>query len=255
VFTVSNTGFANHLIVTGIALDDTLDYGVFFTDCQQPGGVPAQSACSIDVAFTPQSIGPYTTHLHISDNATSSPQSATVTGTGTFPPNTTDSLSPNPLDFGGAPVATATEAFLTVNNTGFTNPLVLQTLVLTDTTAGYTGTNEFTLVPGDSSCPTPPAGLGPGGSCIIAIDVTADASHVDTAITGTLVITDNTALSPETVSLTAYGVSGITPDQDCYTAPDGSCDATQSLPGYSAQACLIDAGTCTTGAGPSCACQ
>ena len=174
VFTVSNTGFTNHLIVTSITLDDTLDYGVFFTDCQQPGGVPAQSACSINVAFTPQSIGAYTTHLHISDNASSSPQSVTVTGTGTLPPNTTDSLSPNPLPFGGAPVGQPNEQFLTVNNTGFTNPLVLQTLTLTDTTAGYTGSNEFTLVPGDSSCPTPPAGLGPGGSCVIAIDLTAD---------------------------------------------------------------------------------
>ena len=142
VFTVNNTGFTNHLIVTSITIDDPLDYGVFFTDCQQPGGVPAQSACSINVAFTPQSTGAYTTHMHISDNATSSPQTVTVTGTGTLPPNTTDSLSPTPLPFGGAPVGQPTEAFLTVNNTGFTNPLVLQTLTLTDTTAGYTGSNR-----------------------------------------------------------------------------------------------------------------
>ena len=76
-----------------------------------------------------------------------------------------------------------------------------------------------------------------------------------TSITGTLVITNNTAASPQTVNLTGYGVAGITPDGDCYTAADGSCDATQSNPGFSGQACLIDAGTCTTGAGPSCNCQ
>ena len=158
VFTVSNTGFTNHLIVSSITLDDTLDFGVFFTDCQQPGGVPAQSACSINVAFTPQSIGPYSTQLHISDNASSSPQTVTVTGTGILPPNTTDSLVPSTLAFGGSPVGQPNEQFITVNNTGFTNPLVLQTLTLTDTTAGYTGTNEFSIVPGDSSCPAPPAG-------------------------------------------------------------------------------------------------
>ena len=254
---VSNTGFTNHLIVTSITLDDTVDFGAFFSDCQQPGGVPAQSSCSINVAFTPQSIGAYSTQLHITDNASTSPQSVTVTvtGTGTLPPNTTDSLSPTPLDFGGSPAGQPTEAFLTVNNTGFTNPLVLQTLTLTDTTPGYTGVNEFSIVPGDSSCPTPPTGTGPGGSCIIAIDLTADASNVDTSITGTLVITSNTAASPQTVNLTGYGVAGITPDGDCYTAANGSCDATQSDVGFSGQPCLIDAGTCTTGAGPSCNCQ
>ncbi|HUO05603.1 MAG TPA: hypothetical protein VMU16_10450 [Candidatus Binataceae bacterium] len=255
VFTLNNTGFTNHAIITSITIDDTLDFGVFFTDCQAPGGVPAQSACSINVSFTPQSTGAYTTRMHVFDNAASSPQSVTVTGTGTLPPPTSASYSPNPLDFGGSPVTVANEQFLTVNNTGFTNPLVLQTLTLTDTTPGYTGPNEFTLVPADSSCPTPPAGLGPGGSCIIAIDLIPDAAHIDSTMTGTMVVTGNSTTSPDTVNLTGYGVSGITPDGDCYTASDGSCDATQSSAGFSGQSCLIDAGTCTTGVGPSCSCQ
>ena len=255
VIRVNNTGFTNHLIVTNITIDDALDFGVFFTDCQAPGGTPAQSGCSINVAFVPQSLGPYTTHMHVFDNATSSPQSVTLTGTGTLPPPTTDSIVPNPLDFGGSAVGQPNEQFLTVNNTGFTNPLVLQTLTLTDTTPGYTGPNEFTLVPGDSTCPATPAGLGPGGTCVLAFNLTADASHVDTSITGTLVITGNATTSPQTINLTGYGVSGITPDGDCYTASDGSCDATQGSAGFSGQSCLVDAGTCTTGAGPSCTCQ
>jgi len=255
VFTVNNTGFTNHMIVTSITLDDPLDYGVFFTDCQQPGGVPAQSACSINVAFTPQSTGPYTTHLHIADNATSSPQTVTLTGGGTLPPNTTDSLSPSPLPFGNASVGQADEQFLTVNNTGFTNPLVLQTLVLADTTAGYSGANEFTLVPADSSCPAPPAGLGPGGSCIIAIDLTAAAANLGKSIAGTLTITDNTAASPQNVNLTGTGVPPTSPSGDCYINPDGSCDAALATTGYSGKACLIDAGTCTNVAGPACNCQ
>jgi len=255
VYTLNNTGFTNHAIIGGITIDDTLNFGVFFTDCQAPGGIPAQSGCSINVSFTPQSTGAFTTHMHVFDNASSSPQTVTLTGTGTLPPSTTDTIAPNPLDFGGSPVTVANEQFLTVNNTGFTNPLVLQTLTLTDTTAGYTGGNEFTLVPGDSSCPTEPAGLGPGSSCVLAIDLTPDGSHVDSSITGTLVITGNATTSPQTINLTGYGVSGITPDGDCFTASDGSCDATQANPGFSGQPCLIDSGTCTTGAGPSCTYQ
>ncbi|HUO05863.1 MAG TPA: hypothetical protein VMU16_11770, partial [Candidatus Binataceae bacterium] len=162
---------------------------------------------------------------------------------------------PNPLDFGGSPVTVANEQFITVNNTGFTNPLVLQTLNLTDTTPGYTGANEFALVPGDSSCPNEPTGLGPQSSCILAIALTPDASHVGASIAGTLVVTGNATTSPQTINLTGYGVSGITGDGDCFTASDGSCDATQSKPGFSGQSCLIDSGTCTTGSGPSCACQ
>jgi len=255
VFTVSNNGFTNHAVIGSITIDDTLNFGVFFTDCQAPGGIPAQSACSINVSFTPQSIGAFTTHMHVTDNASSSPQTVTLTGTGTLPPPTTGSIIPNPLDFGGSPVGQPNEQFITVNNTGFTNPLVLQTLTLTDTTASYTGSNEFTLVQADSSCPTAPAGLGPQASCILAIALTPDPSHIDASITGTLVITGNATTSPDTINLTGYGVSGITPDDDCYTASDGSCDATQSDPGFSGQSCLIDSGTCTTGAGPTCNCQ
>jgi len=255
VIRVNNTGFTNHLFVTSIRIDDTLDFGVFFTDCQQPGGVPAQSGCSINVAFTPQSIGPYSTTMHIFDNVSSSPQNAGLTGTGTMPANTTDTLAPNPLDFGDASVGRPDEQFLTVNNTGFTNPLVLQTLTLTDTTAGYSGPNEFTLIAADSTCPVVPAGLGPGGSCIIAIDLTADSSNLGKSITGTLVITDNTAASPETVNLTGTGVPPTDPSGDCYVNPDGSCDSAAATTGYSGQACLIDAGICTTGPGPSCNCQ
>ena len=255
VYTLNNTGFTNHAIVGSITIDDTTDFGVFFTDCQAPGGIPAQSGCSINVSFTPQTTGSFTTHMHVFDNATASPQTVTITGTGSLPPPTTDSFSPNPLDFGGSPVTVANEQFITVNNTGFTNPLVLQTLTLTDTTAGYTGANEFSLVPADSSCPIEPAGLGPGSSCIIAIDLTPDVSHIDASITGTLVATSNATTSPDTINLTGYGVSGITGDGDCYTAPDGSCDATQSSVGFAGKSCLIDTGTCTTVAGPGCNCQ
>jgi len=255
VLTLNNTGFTNHAIISSIAIDDTLDFGVFFTDCQSPGGIPAQSSCSINVSFTPQSTGSFTTQMHVYDNASSSPQSVTLTGTGSLPPSTSDTIAPNPLDFGGSPVTVANEQFITVNNTGFTNPLVLQTLTLDDTTSGYTGPNEFALVPADSSCPTEPAGLGPQASCIIAIDLTADASHVDASITGTLVITGNATTSPQTINLTGYGVSGITSDGDCYTTATGACDATQSDSGFSGQSCLIDSGTCTTGVGPNCTCQ
>jgi len=255
VFTVSNAGFTNHAVISSITIDDTLNFGMFFTDCQAPGGIPAQSACSISVSFTPQTTGAYTTHMHVLDNATSSPQTVTIAGTGTLPPPTTASHSPNSLNFGAAPVGQLGEHFLTVNNTGFTNPLVLQTLVLADTTPGYTGANELSLVPGDSTCPMPPAGLGPGGSCILAIDLTPDPSHVDTSISGTLVVTGNSTTSPDTVSLTGYGVPGITLDGDCFTASDGSCDSTQGNPGFSGQSCLIDSGNCATIGGPACQCQ
>ncbi|HUO06088.1 MAG TPA: PQQ-binding-like beta-propeller repeat protein, partial [Candidatus Binataceae bacterium] len=254
VFTLNNTGFTNHLMIDTIVIDDAIDYGVFFTDCMQPGGVPAQSSCNINVAFTPQSIGAYTTHMHVTDNATSSPQTVTITGTGTLPPNTTDTITPNPLDFGDSVMGQASEQFITVENTGFTNPLVLQTVTLPTETIGYSGPHEFLIVPNDSSCPAPPAGIGPGSSCIIAIDLFVDTSIVDATTYGSLAIADNTAGSPETVNFTGYGVYGINGTGDCYTTATGACDATQSRAGFSGQSCLVDSGTCTTVAGPGCNC-
>ena len=84
-FTVNNSGFTDHLYVSNITFTDS-DFMMgspsmySFTDCQAPGGTPAQSACSITPAFIPAGTGPHSTTMEIYDNTASSPQSVTITG-------------------------------------------------------------------------------------------------------------------------------------------------------------------------------
>jgi hypothetical protein len=80
------------------------------------------------------------------------------------------------------------------------NKLVIQTLTLADTTAGYTGPNEFSIV--STTCPAIPNGVAPLATCTITMSMTANGSNGEVcpgaSITGTLTIYDNTGLGTPT---------------------------------------------------------
>src|SRR2546427_171726 len=62
-----------------------------------PSTLAANATCTINVTFTPAVTGSRSATLTVTDNASNSPQTAGVSGTGVAPP----SLSPSPVpDFG-----------------------------------------------------------------------------------------------------------------------------------------------------------
>src|SRR6202021_2540682 len=65
-------------------------------DC--PASLEAGSNCAINVTFTPGAVGPLVAALSVSDNATGSPQTAELSGTGVAPAPT-GSLTPNSYTF------------------------------------------------------------------------------------------------------------------------------------------------------------
>src|SRR5208283_754222 len=74
------------------------------------------SSCAVTVTFTPTALGSRSGALTIADNASGSPQSAALTGTGTAPAVT---LSPTSLTFGNQGVSTtSTTRTVTLTNTG-----------------------------------------------------------------------------------------------------------------------------------------
>jgi hypothetical protein len=149
VVTVSNTGTGT-LNLTQIALS-----GPNFSDFSQSnncGQVAANSSCQVTVGFTPGGPGPRTGTISLQDNASGSPQTVSLTGTGASGPLV--SLSPASLSFGLVAVgASGTPQTVTLTNNGDA-PLIYPDVQFT--TNSYTQTN---------SCPN---SLAAGSSCSIS---------------------------------------------------------------------------------------
>ena len=184
--TITNAG--NALPVT-FDLSDKVDYSQTNT-CGST--VPAMGSCTITVTFAPQNIGTFNATLTIADSDPSSPQVATLTGTGTAAV-TVISATPSPLTYGNVAWNTGSAKVVTVKNNG-TVTAFFSSLSFTDA-ADYSQTN---------TCGT---SLVSKGSCIITVTFTPQGLG---SRPGTLTINDNNSAGPNMVSLTGTGISSVT---------------------------------------------
>src|SRR6266404_671776 len=151
-----------------------------------PATLAAGGSCKISVTFTPTALGVRTGTLTVSDNASNSPQTAQLSGTGVTPVG----LSPSSLAFGNQLVnATSAAKVVTVKNN--------QTVPLT--IAGISTSGDFAQT---SNCPLSPNTLAAKLSCTISITFTPTALGTRT---GTLTVSDNAPNSPQTASLIGTG--------------------------------------------------
>jgi hypothetical protein len=226
--TVTNTGtgtlnFAGFTI-TGA---NSGDFGVPLPNtpamCNPLGGTLAAGAsCTINVLFTPTATGTRTATLKIADNATGSPQTVPLTGTGTAAGTPTASLNPTSLTFGGEVINTTSTALpVTVTNTGGAN------LVLGPTPLALSGANpgDFAIASG-ATC-TAGLSIAPKGTCVASISFAPTATGT---LSATLEINDNAPGSPQMVPLTGTGTNspvtiGLAP---------GSPSTVSTTPGSSA---------------------
>ena len=145
------------------------------------------AACSIIVTFTPTATGAQTGNLTVVDNAAGGSQVVSLTGTGAGAPSVT--LSPTSLTFSNRAVDTSSAAqSITLTNTG-AGPL---TIISVATTGDYSQTN---------SCG---GSVASNATCKINVAFTPTATGVRH---GTVVVTDNAANSPQSVTLTGTGVA------------------------------------------------
>ena len=158
------------------------------TACQSLIGssLAAGANCVIPVTFTPSAAGVIVGSLTITDDAALSPQSVTLTGTGTLV-----NVAPANLSF-GADVVGATSAVqsVTVTNVG-TSPLTI---------SGISASADFAVASG-TTCSTS-APVAGGASCVIGVTFTPTQAG---SITGTLAITDSDRSSPQEVALSGTG--------------------------------------------------
>ena len=176
--TLSN-GSGATLNITNVSISP--DYGQT-NDCGS--ALAAGANCTFNITFTPTATGSRPGTLTITDNASGSPQTVTLTGNGVAPVAV---VAPSSLTFSNQPVGTTSASqTVTLTNTG-TAPLTLDSV-------SATGDFSFT-----NNCG---ATVAVNSSC--TIDVTFSPKSSGPA-TGKLTISDNTSDSPQSVNLTGTG--------------------------------------------------
>jgi hypothetical protein len=188
--TLNNTG-NSALSISSLALTGT-NPNDFAQTNNCGAGVAAGANCTINVTFTPAATGTRSAAVTLTDNATGSPQSVSLTGTGTA---AVASLSPSSLTFASQAVgATSAAQTITLNNTG-NSALSISSLALTGTNP-----NDFAQ---SKNCGS---SVAAGANCTISVRFTPSASGSRTA---SLSITDNASGSPQTVSLSGTGALAL----------------------------------------------
>ncbi len=148
----------------------------------------AGATCTIIVTFTPSATGSRSASLGITDNASGSPQTVSLSGTGT---GTTVRLYPSSLNFGSIKVGnTSAPKTITLTNLGSTT-LSISSISITGADSGdFNQTNNC----GGS--------MGAGQSCSIEVTFSPQATGSRTA---SVSVTDNASGSPQTAALIGTG--------------------------------------------------
>jgi len=180
--TVKNTGSVTVNFTSVVASGD---FAISSNTCT--GGLSVGATCITMVTFTPTALGARTGSVTYTDDASGSPQSVSLTGTGVL----AATLTPVSATFKGAElITTAAKAFTLTNNQSVT--LNVSSVAVS---ANYAET--------DNCQPT----VAPLGHC--TINVTFTPPGVGT-FNGTLTVTDDAANSPQSSTLSGTGLAQAT---------------------------------------------
>jgi hypothetical protein len=192
--TMSNIGNAS-LSISSIATGGT-NSGDFVQTNTCGSSLAAGANCTISVTFTPAAAGSRSASLVITDNASGSPHTVSLSGTGVWPPVV--SLSPTTLAFGQQVISTfSAPQTTTLLNTG------LGLLNFMSINIGGTNPNDFSIQ--TNTCG---GSVAAGANCAVGVSFIPRATGSRSA---SLVFQDNANDSPQSVGLTGTGVLPSTP--------------------------------------------
>jgi hypothetical protein len=144
----------------------------------------SSASCTINVTFTPTATGTRSSTLAVTDSATGSPQTVTLSGTGL---SAAVALTPTNLAFSSAPIGTTSAAqTVTLTNQGNATLSISKVSV----TGNFAQTNNCSST------------LVAAASCTVSVTFTPKAAG---SLTGTLSITDSGSGSPQTATLIGTG--------------------------------------------------
>ena len=193
--TLSNTGSAG-LTLTSIGISGT-NAGEFAQTNTCGSTLAAGANCTVSVSFTPSATGARSAQLQIIDNAAGSPQSITLSGSGTATPIPIATILPALLTFPSQTVKTTSTAMPVIfSNTG--------SAALTLTSIGISGANAADFAQTNTCGST----LAAGANCTVSVSFTPSAPGTRSA---QLQIIDNAAGSPQSIALSGSGTTTPTP--------------------------------------------
>ena len=184
---VKNTGTAD-LVFTSVGPAGGANPGDFDTQntCNAQGTIPSGQTCTIAVAFIPTATGMRTANIPLIDNAADSPQSVTLSGTGTLAPANITATGGTPQS---ATVGTAFAAPFVVSVNDVTGaPVVGAVVTFTAPATGASGT----FAGGVNTATTNANGLAT--SAVFTANATAGSYTVSGSVAG-LTATANFALT------------------------------------------------------------
>lgn len=201
--TVTSTGQQN-LTISGVALTgaNSTDFLKPSDTCTGATLTPGQQ-CTIGVQFRPATSGPKTASVSVTDNATGSPHTAALSGTGVSPTPTAQ-VSPSSVSFGSITTGQLSGSQnVTISNSG------AGSLTVSTVTLGGTNPGDFAI----TSNPCNGVSLGTGASCTVAVLFQPTVIGARTAL---LLFADNATGSPHSSALSGTGVA---PQPAMTTAP------------------------------------
>jgi Abnormal spindle-like microcephaly-assoc'd, ASPM-SPD-2-Hydin len=199
VVTVTNSGSANLILSTISASGSNATEFGLSGSCAAGATIAPSANCTISVVFTPQGLTARSASIAIAHNATGSPSTVALSGTGVAAPAAALGLSANSVAFGDQLIgATSVAKSITVSNTG-TAALTLNSLSVVGANA-----SDFQLA---GSC-TVGANMVPASSCTLNVTFKPGATGSRAA---PISIASSVAGSPHSVSLTGTGVAAGVP--------------------------------------------
>ncbi|HEY1658702.1 MAG TPA: choice-of-anchor D domain-containing protein [Candidatus Sulfotelmatobacter sp.] len=147
------------------------------------------ASCTLNVTFTPNATGAFSSTLEITDSASNSPQAVSVAGTGV----TAVTLSRTSLSFGTVFIGSSVTApAITLTNN---QSVALTGISISVNSSSYSQVN---------TCGT---SIGPGAKCTITVTFSPKSAG---ALTGTVTISDSGSNSPQSISLQGNGKQPVT---------------------------------------------
>jgi cardiolipin synthase len=209
--TLSNPGTLT-LNISSIAITGANSSSFDETDNCDTSLAP-NATCTISATFTPAASGNLAAAVSVADDAAGSPQTATLTGTGTIAQTPQAVFSPQSISFLNTAAGTTSPAqTVTLSNPG---AMQLNLSALTKT-----GANPTSFGVDASACG---AFVAPGSSCPISITFTPGAAA---SYSANLSVADNAAGSPQLVPLTGTGVASGTTQWTLLTFPETDLSVT-----------------------------
>ena len=190
VVTIKNTGTAA-LTLTSETITGTNASSFIKSATTCGASLAAAASCTVSVEFKPAAAGSLSASLSIADNASGSPQTVALSGTGTSGSSVT--LTPTSIAFPTTIVGSTSDAVVVaVKNTGAT------AVTISSIAVGGTNATSFLEL---NNCP---ASLAASASCSI---YAAFKPTVAGALSGTVSVTDTATGSPQKVTLTGTGAA------------------------------------------------